>query len=240
MIELIMYAKYKPLQLKDQAINRWLYSGPFEQPMKFEPVTMEGEVNTWLLEGFSIHENPCRKDFIEGRRKQAPEYPFGGQFPQPGEVREEQGQRLDWSWYSPWGNPRVENSGFWFVPTRLVSYAVTQLQYQESQSAGYILQTCGAVTLWVNGELVVDFVPYKRNKVQEISLTIDVRQGLNRFEVRFEDLAERDTEYYFRLDYRGEQARYHLANGELAARCRDRIGASVGGGLFPAGNRCGR
>ena len=62
------FVTYQPLRLKTQAVNRWLVSGTTEEPMKFVPVTMEGEVNTWLLQGFSIHENPCRKDFVEGRR----------------------------------------------------------------------------------------------------------------------------------------------------------------------------
>ena len=34
---------------------------------------------------------------------------------------------MPWEMYSPWNNPRVEQSGFWFVPTHLRSYAATRL-----------------------------------------------------------------------------------------------------------------
>lgn len=218
MLELYESVSYRPLALKHQTINRWLVCGPFEQTMKFVPVTITGEINTWLLEGFAIHENPCRRDYVEERRKQPPAYPFGEGMPRPGEWREEQGKRCDWSLYSPWGNPRVDRSGFWFVPTRLVSYAATQLHYKESHRASFRLRTCGAVTLWVNGELVIDFVPYKRNKMHEIYVEIDVREGMNRFETQFEDLAERDTEYYFQLDYcGGEQPDIVLPIGDAHA-----------------------
>ena len=76
----------------------------------------------------------------------------------------------------------------------------------EGHRARFTLRTCGAATLWVNGVLAADFVPYSRNKVQQIDVDIDVRPGINRFEIQFEDLAERDTEYYFRLDYLGEES----------------------------------
>lgn len=182
------------------AVNRWLLCGPFEQPMRFTPVTLEGEVNTWLLEGFSIHENPCRTEYVQERKAKVPRYSFGERVPAAGEVREEEGQRRAWRLSMPWGNPRVELSGFWYVPTRLVTYAVTELHVKESRTWKMTLRTCGAATLWVNGELAVDFVPYTRNREQQMTFSVDLRPGPNRFEIRFEDLAERDTQYYFRLD----------------------------------------
>lgn len=196
---------YQPLKLKKQSINRWLICGIYEEKMKFVPVTMEGEINSWLIQGFAIHENPCRKDFVEARRLQPPQRFLGEALPQPGEAREEKGQTHSWELYEPWGSPRVEQSGFWFVPTQLVSYAVTQLTAETAHRATFTLRTCGAATLWVNGELVEDFVPYTRNMEKNTTLEVNLQQGTNRLEMRYEDLAERDTEFFFRLDYHGDQ-----------------------------------
>lgn len=209
---------YQPLQLQHQSINRWLVCGIYEEKMTFVPVTMEGEINSWLLEGFAIHENPCRKEFVEERRSAVPERPVGDRFPQPGESREEQGQWSTWELYTPWGNPKVERSGFYFVPTRLVSYAATQLYSPEAHEATFTLRTCGGVTLWANGEFIEDFVPYTRNMEKQKTIIVPLKQGLNRLEVRFEDLAERDTEYFFRLDYHGDQqVEIQLPTGDTAA-----------------------
>lgn len=196
---------YMPLHLKNQTINRWLVCGPFEQEMTFTPVTMEGEVNTWLIEGFAIHANPSRKTFVEERLLKTPDYMFDNIQPRPGDIWREQEQKHQWELYFPWNNPRIDRSGFWFVPTQLVSYAVTELKFARKERASFTLYTCGAVTLWVNGQLVTDFVSYERNKMALTEFEFHVNEGMNRFELRFEDLAERDTEYYFQLDYHGEQ-----------------------------------
>ncbi|MEF2243656.1 hypothetical protein V1L65_01795 [Paenibacillus sp. IITD108] len=183
-----------------KSINRWLISGPFEKKIQFEPVTMTGEINTWLLEGFSIHENPCRKEYVEERRKQPPQYPFQLEMPGPGAAVSQEGEQQSWSVYCPWDNPRVDHSGFWFEPTLLTTYAATQIEYDNAGRYKFSLRTCGAVTLWVDGTLVIDFVSYKRNKVQQTEFELELEQGVHLFEIRFEDLAERDTEYYFQLD----------------------------------------
>lgn len=192
----------QPMNLPNQtmAINHWLVCGPFEQKMKFKPVTMEGEINTWLVKGFAIHEHPSRREVAEARWALTPERTLAEHLPLPGEARSENGQTRHWQWYMPWGNPYVELSDFWFVPTKLVSYAVTQLVVPQAKEVRMTLRTCGAATLWVNGELAADFAPYTRNLEQQISVNVKLRRGLNRLEVRFEDLAERDTKYVFRLD----------------------------------------
>lgn len=195
-------ARYKPLRLKHQSINRWRIGQTIEQRVRFEPMTMDGDINAWLLEGFAIHENPCRKEFVTKRRENTPEPPGrmegdagtgGGADSEPSEL------------YFPWGNPRVERSGFWMVPTHLSTYAVTQIHSPRAHKSKLKLITCGSITLWINGKLVDDFTPFTRNHEAEKEIEVEWMEGIHTVAVCFEDLAERDTQYYFRLDYMGTE-----------------------------------
>lgn len=166
---------------------------------------MEGDVNNrWLIEGFSIHENPCRTRYAQERKKQVPPLPEFSS-PTPGDLLVEDGQTKEWNLHVPWGNPRVERSGFWFVPTLLTSYAVADLECGRDHTARFTLKTCGAATFWVNEKPVSDFAPYTRNVEHSVNLEVPLKKGNNRLLIRFEDLAERDTMYYFRLDYEGPE-----------------------------------
>lgn len=63
---------HKPMKLGgNQVINHWLISGIYTRPVAFVPTTMEGDINDWLIDGFAIHENPCRQEFVENRRSQS-------------------------------------------------------------------------------------------------------------------------------------------------------------------------
>ena len=55
-------------------VNRFITTGVFTEPQTFQKAILKGRVNEWLKKGFSIHENPCRKEFIEKRRENLPEY----------------------------------------------------------------------------------------------------------------------------------------------------------------------
>jgi len=200
---------YEPLQLKNQVINRWLTSGIFEKKMTFVPTTMEGDVNDWLLKGFSIHENPCRKEFVTERRSRVPER-IAAESALPGASLSLLAQAKPWNVYFPWGNPRVEWSGFWFVPTYLCTYGVTGVIAPSAHRAKLSIKTCGGLTLWVNGSLALDFAPFTRNIEQETEVWIDLQAGHNELMVCLEDLAERDTQYYFSMEYIGDQ-QIHIA-----------------------------
>ncbi|KQN98955.1 hypothetical protein [Paenibacillus sp. Leaf72] len=197
---------YKPMKLgQNQMINHWLISGIYTKPVKFVPTTMEGDINDWLIEGFAIHENPCRKEFVDNRRMQPPGRFFDqwSKFPTPGDrLQGIEGER-SWELYSPWNNPRVEKSGFWFVPTHLRSYAATRLVSPASHTASLRVRTYGSLALWINGQLVADFAPLTRNKEQEIVLEAELVAGINEIYACWEDLAERDTMYAFAVEYQG-------------------------------------
>ena len=49
-------------------VNRWLVSGIAQTPVHFTPVTLHGDINLWLKKGFSVHENPCKTEFVRARR----------------------------------------------------------------------------------------------------------------------------------------------------------------------------
>ena len=64
--------EYLPLQLKHKVINRWRISKTQEEVVRFTPMTMQGDINKWLVEGFSINENPCKVEFIAKRTGNIP------------------------------------------------------------------------------------------------------------------------------------------------------------------------
>lgn len=189
---------------RGETINRWLLAGIYEKKMRFEPMTMSGDINLWLKEGFSIHENPCRKEFVVKRRGATPEL-LDLSSAEPGKVLGLGDENREWSVYFPFDDANVELSAFWFVPTYLKTWAITTVISPAAHKADFQLRTCGGATVWVNGKLAVDFTPYTRNIEQITNFQVELKEGVNRLEVCFDDLAERDTQYYFRLDYKGDQ-----------------------------------
>ncbi|WP_284646036.1 hypothetical protein [Paenibacillus silviterrae] len=198
------YKAYSPLKLQNQVINRWLVSGILTQTVRFEPMTMEGDINDWLIKGFSIHENPCRKEFVEARRASKPELPLSGP-PSLGDVVALRGSETKWDMYFPWGNSRVEESGFYYVPTHMLRYAYTVIVSPVAHKAMFTVKTCGGVALWVNGRPVCDFTPFTRNIEQKTQVEIELQAGENEFFICHEDLAERDTLYHYTLEYTGAE-----------------------------------
>ncbi|GAB2717648.1 hypothetical protein ACFQWB_09995 [Paenibacillus thermoaerophilus] len=228
---------YSPLPLRHQVINRWLLSGIFTRNVRFEPMTMEGDVNDWLIKGFSIHENPCRKEFVDQRRASVPELPFAAP-PAPGDSVSLWGSEARWDLYFPWGNPRVEESGFYYVPTHMLRYGYTVIVSPTAHQAVFNLKTCGGVALWVNGRLVCDFTPFTRNIEQQTQVEVELQAGENTFVVCHEDLAERDTLYHFTLEYTGTESleiRIPLTDSETAEAVL-RMEEALGRAYFPKDN----
>lgn len=185
-------------------LNRFLSTGLFTRQQQFHKEVLSGRVNEWLDKGFSIHENPCRKEFIKKRLEEKPGYPEVGRFHNGTEVTEF-GHKQTAQVYFPFGNIGVEHSGFYYNPTYLRSYHYTEILAEEEEEADFLLSTCGGMTLWLNRELVCDFTPFTRNMVKETEVKIKLKKGKNPLLVCLDDLAERDTDYYFRICYLGEQ-----------------------------------
>lgn len=179
-------------------INRFLTTGIYQKPQRFKRATLSGQVNEWLKKGFSIHENPCRKEFISGRKAELPPYIDLSRY-QIGEEIEVFGTKREVSMYFPFGNIGNEESGFYYVPTYLRSYSYTIIRSQKAERVEFELTGCGGVTVWVNDSLVTDFTPFTRNMKKTTVFSVDLKEGENKFIICLDDLAERDTDYYFQL-----------------------------------------
>lgn len=184
-------------------VNRFLITGVYTQIQQFTKSTLSGRVNEWLKKGFAIHENPCRKEFVEKRKEEIPPYPDLQEM-KHGRPVTVFGQAEPAKLYFPFGNTGVDASGFYYRPTYLRQYGYVGLWAEEEGNVGFELETCGGLTLWVNELLITDFTPFTRNMVKKTKVSIPLIQGLNQVIVCLDDLAERDTDYYFRMKRLGD------------------------------------
>lgn len=185
-------------------INRFITTGVYTQVQQFEKATLSGRVNEWLKKGFAIHENPCRKEFIAKRRNELPPY-IDVSNKLPGETVSVFGQEQALKIYFPFGNIGHEASGFYYRPTYLRSYSFAFVNAPVKESVDFEITTCGGMTIWLNDRLVTDYIPFTRNMVKHTTITMNMEKGPNKLVVCLDDLAERDTDYYFRIRYLGEQ-----------------------------------
>ncbi len=184
-------------------VNRFLVTGVHTQIQQFTKSTLNGRVNEWLKKGFAIHENPCRKEFIAKRKEEIPPYlDLCGTG--DGVSVTIFGQTKPAKLYFPFDNTGVDASGFYYQPTYLRMYGYVELWAVEGGNADFELETCGGLTLWVNNKLITDFTPFTRNLVKKTVISIPLKQGPNKVIVCLDDLAERDTDYYFRMKRLGE------------------------------------
>jgi len=190
-------------------INRVLLSTVRTERQTLPRVVLQGEVNEWLDKGFAVHENPGRGEFIARRRTEEPSPPRLADVA-AGDQIEIDGEEYGFSLHVPFGNPTVDRSAFHLSPTALRSYALWYLDSDEVQEAEITLSTCGAVALWQDGAPIVDFAPLSRNRVASWTGSIRLPRGTSFFYLRHDDLAERDTDYYFRVALRSSSAEPRL------------------------------
>jgi len=190
-----------PLQA-GKYINRFLTTGIYTKEQQFSKVTLQGKVNEWLKKGFAIHENLCRKEFVDERQKNIPEY-VDLSTTMVGDKIQIFEQERSVEMYFPFGNVGLESSGFYFVPTYLRSYHYTTLWSDEERTSDFNIYTCGGMTIWLNGVLVTDFTPFDRNNVHSTKLSLDLKSGKNDLVICLDDLAERDINVYFQFEYLG-------------------------------------
>lgn len=174
---------------ENKFINRWLVSDVKEEVIEFEPVTLNGDINLWMKEGFSVHENPCKTIFVKERKEK--------------HIDLENIENL--VPYFPFNNINVDYSGFWFVPTYLTRWATTVIKSDCKHNAKFSITTCGGATLWINNKKIIEHNPFDRNMEKTVFFNAELEDGDNHFTVFYDDLAERDTYFYFRLEYLSEQ-----------------------------------
>jgi len=172
------------------AVRHWLLSSTLEERYDVADRPMEGRMDARFfmtsLKNFIPHEYPCRTEFVRAYRDRKPEPAI--EF------------TPDRRW-SPFGDDRVDLSGFWFRATRVETVARTVVRTERAGAAKFRLGTCGGAILRVNGVERLWMSRYQRNLEDQREVTVDLVQGDNEIEIWFADLCERDARYFFQLDY---------------------------------------
>lgn len=88
---------------------------------------------------------------------------------------------------------------FWYRPTHLTRWAATILVTPDATDAAFRLTTNGGVRVFVAGVEAARFEPFRRNRSESVSIRLPLKAGANEVVVFTEDLAERDTDWYFEL-----------------------------------------
>ncbi len=170
---------------KGEALDVWALSPIHEQPFKGEPGLLADPQNYRFVNGFvGVGDLPCRKAFratMIGR-----DIPFDDQWPISY-------LRL------PGAGTRVDFSEFWYRPTHLSRWAATILDTPAATEAGFRLKTNGGVRIFVGGRETARFEPFRRNRSESTDIRLPLEAGHNQVVVFSEDLAERDTDWFFEL-----------------------------------------
>ena len=185
-------------------VNRFMTVGVFTKENPFQKTVLSGNMNEWLINDPSIYDNPCRKEVVKARIGNIPPYmDLSGLF--PGDEIMLFGQRKKLKVYFPFGDVGIDDSDFYTNPAYLRSYGYSYLEVPEEEAAEFELSICGALTVWLNDELVTDYVPFQKNREQHTVIVMNLRKGTNKLVVCLEDLAERDTAFFYKVRYMGEQ-----------------------------------
>lgn len=183
-------------------VNRWLVSDIRSNPMQFEKVTLNGEINLWLKEGFSVHENPCKTEFVKQKRAEKVNLPklaecFDGGYI----VTKEYNYQLATTF--PWDDLGLDCSCCKNSPTELEAWASVVLWADQDEEASFTFSVCGGLHCWCNDVLCAELLPYTRNIYSDFVVTIPLKKGANTLLVRMNDLAERDAVFGLKLRYHG-------------------------------------
>lgn len=179
----------KPLNA-GEPVRYWQLGALMEERFDTPDQPMKGEMDPFFFltkhKNFIPHEYPCRTIFAETFRGKRPDL---------------RGRFEPTRWWLPFGSPRVDLSGFWFRPTRLATWARTQIEASEAGTARIRLGTCGGAILFLNGEEIGWMAPYGRNLETKQEFELPLKAGLNEITLFFDDLAERDARYFYQFDY---------------------------------------
>lgn len=185
-------------------VNRWLITDIALEDVAFAPVTLEGEYDELLKTGLAFFDNPCKTEFLEKRQAEGPPQVIAQQ-PAPGSTVEWSGQKHTLGVFYPFDDTTVDLSHFWSTPTHVSAYATTILVTPQAQTVSLEIKTCGGANMWLNGQQLLRFEPFTRNTSAFSTVEAQLQAGENRIDVWWDDLAERDTSYYFRLACDGGQ-----------------------------------
>jgi hypothetical protein len=173
-----------------ETVTAWILSEVSEAYFPGQAAPGEDRVGYKFINGFvDVGDLPCRKAFWAE---------MVGRHIEP---------RLHWQPAAlslPGANRRVEFTGFWHVPTHVSRWLRGTFLADQPQEVSMRLRTCGGVRIWVNGREQVRFEPFLRNTESETDIVLVLKAGSNDILVLTEDLAERDTIWFFELELSGD------------------------------------
>ena len=198
-------------------LDRWLVSRVQETLLHSEPVALTGEENM-VINGFP-KDNPGKEAFTAARRAAPVQLPRQLDARPGGLVGDEDPQPFAIHW--PFDDIGVTFAMDCETPTCLSAWAFTQLRAETAGPVPFDLITCGSAALWLNGEKVCEVTPYNHNEPVPAPVMLDLKEGLNRLLVYFDNYAERDATIILRMHWRGE--------GEAPVQCLPADGVDAQG-----------
>lgn len=160
-----------------------------------EPEIMQDKVNYVFINGFvDVGDLPCRKKFWQ--EDMGRDIPFHND------------QKWAYINYRP-SEVKVDSSHFWHRPTHISRWAKTILKVNESGLYRFDITTCGGMYIWVNGQMVHKFLVYQRNSEKTEEIQLSLQKGNNEIIIFFDDIAERDTYFYFKMQYLDDKPLYN-------------------------------
>lgn len=168
-----------------EGLDLWALSPVVAEPFAGEPGLLTDPQGYRFINGFvGVGDLPCRTAFLADMS--------GRDVP------------LDTGWpvsqlRLPGAGSSIDFSGFWYRPTHLTRWAATIVDVPGATEAAFRLTTCGGVRLFVGGREAVRFEPFRRNRSESIDIRLPLLAGGNEIVVFSEDLAERDTDWFFEL-----------------------------------------
>ncbi len=166
---------------KNESINRWITSDliitPFDSPKEtFEANTNSGEDYVQIV-------YPVRKAFLK-------EHDLS---------KINRDNIVYKNIYFPFENNRIDFSTFIHTPHIMQVNAKTNIEVNESKIYSFDIYTCGAIKIWIDEKVVLEFSPFTRNIASKKRLDIELSLGKHEIEVYAEELAERDVFFYFEI-----------------------------------------
>ena len=191
--------RYERKPEEGRFINCFLAGEIMERPVDFSVNTQDGDINRWLIAGTQRYDNPGRAAFIEERLRTEVLISDPDRFG-IGEKAYIDGKAGRLSVHLPFGERNVTRSRFCYTATLLSAVYYCDIECGCSETAAFSLYTCGRAILWVDGVKLAEVARFIRNTECREDAEVFLTAGIHHLRVYLEDIAERDTDFYFRLE----------------------------------------
>jgi hypothetical protein len=128
----------------------------------------------------------------------------------------------------------VEFTQFRHRPTRLSRWCRNQIVPPVDGAYRFRLSTCGGVNVWVDGKLASKFEPFTRNSQAAAEIVLPLQARGSEVVVLMEEMAERDTNWFFELTSLSEQVLHIRLPGAVLPR-RSELLKSMADAVRPEG-----